>query len=215
MSFIPINNENAHQFLKEFCKCLVPIFFGDHAGLVANYLFAILSSPKMSHHHTTVYKMAALFLNEDANYIRAFNDIIVSAHNAVSEKVDRGNMFDSVNTYSHPSSKQNLSTQHLLIMSNVVSFDTDNNNLSEMADAATELVATGIDYLKAREKQNFIKNFKQDDFESTSGGGDDMQRPQFFRWNVAINDVSPFPQTGLKDVSNALWGVVKETRSNV
>mmetsp|Transcript_34300 Transcript_34300/g.30114 ORF Transcript_34300/g.30114 Transcript_34300/m.30114 type:complete len:350 (-) Transcript_34300:89-1138(-) len=214
-SSVPINNENVHLFLKEFCQCIVQTFFAEHAGLVANYLYAILNTSKMAHHHTTVYKMAALFLNEDANYIRAFNDIIVSAHNAVSEKVDRGNQFDANNTYSHPNKKQNLSTQHLLIMSNVVSFDDNNNNLSEMADAATELVATGIDYLKAREKQNFIKNYNEADFESTVGGNDNQQKPQVFRWNVDIEDVSPFPQTGLKDVSNALWGVVKETRSNV
>ena len=213
-----INIDNVNILLKELCQCIVQTFFAEHAGLVANYLNAILSTSKMAHHHTTVYKMAALFLNEDPNYIRAFNDIIVSAHKTVSEKVDKANVFGDVHSQSIKNSNNKMSTQHLLIMSNVV--NNSDNDMSEMADAATELVATGIDYLKAREKQNFIQNYNEADFESTVGGDNDMNnndnsRPQIFRWNVDIDDVTPFPQTGLKDVSNALWGVVKETRSVV
>eukprot|EP01083_Nonionella_stella_P084549 234105_1 len=209
----PINLEKAGDLLKEFCALIVCTFFAEHAGLVANYLNALLNSPRMAHHHTTVYKMSALFLGEDANYIEAFYDVIVSAHKMVSEKVD----------------KTNLIAPHFI----APQIKMDSEDMSEMADAATELVATGINYLKEREKQRFTKKFHAGDFESTAGGGggggsrphmqqmnnnnDTPQTGQIIRWDVHlyINDITPFPQTGLKDVSNALWGVVKETRAVV
>eukprot|EP01084_Bolivina_argentea_P203706 347861_1 len=116
----------------------------------------------MSHHHTTVYKMAAMFLNKDPNYIQAFQDIIVSAHKTVSEKVDKANMFDNV----HNHSNQQMSIPQYLLYSNII-----DNDKSDMADAATELVATGIDYLKQREKQRDIsKGFNYDDYEDTPSG---------------------------------------------
>jgi len=173
----PINAENVNVLLKEFCECIVQTFFASHAGLVANYLFALLSAPAMSHHHVTVYKMTALFLNEEANYIQAFNDIIVCAHKTVSERAS--------------------------------------NSSSEMADAATELVATSIDYLKARQKQSFTKKYSNlGDYEQTPQNQDEEKKKEIvIRWNVPIHDISPFPQTGLKDLSNALWGIVRQSRA--
>merc|ERR1712154_12276 len=190
----PINSDNAHILLKELCQIIVQTFFVQHAGLVANYLNALLSSTQMTYHHTTVYKMATLFLNEDANYIQAFNDIIVSAHKTVSEN-----------------KQSDIFTQSQSNKTNTI------NENNEKIINATELVARGIDYLKAREKQRFTKkyNVNSGDYESTSGGPSSSNTPHkneiIIRWDVEIRDITPFPQTGLKDVSNALWGVQSQT----
>eukprot|EP01084_Bolivina_argentea_P051448 94633_1 len=226
----PINSDNVNILLKEFCQIIVQTFFNEHAGLVANYLNALLSSKKMIHHHTTVYKMAALFLNEDANYIQAFKDIIESAHHSLTEKMSsksgtpllHSNASNSNHSNNHNSKhQQQISLPNLNNIIDLNSLIDDEDYISEMADAATELVATGIRYLKDREKQRFTKNYNQGDFESTQGGpllrentpaGNSIN---IIRWDVNINNVTPFPQTGLKDVSNALWGVLTETRAIV
>jgi len=218
----PIHMENVQHLLKDFCSVLVSTFFAEHSGMVAFYLNTLLNAATMAHHHTTVYRMAALFLKEDANYIHAFNDIIVSAHKTVSEKDDN---------YSN-----NANLRALLGKPNT-------DSASEMADAATELVAESIDYLKLREKQKFTKNFSRNDFEATPGGPmstlsnhpssaaaatmamhsmavdrdllRERKKETVIRWDVEINYSSPFPVTGLRYVSNALWGVVHATKSIV
>ena len=203
----PIHLQNVQHLLRDFCSVLVTTFFAEHSGLVANYLNALLNATTMAHHHTTVYRMAALFLKEDANYIHAFNDIIVSAHKTVSEKDDN---------YSN-----NANLRALL---GTGGNDPHTDSASEMADAATELVAESIDYLKLRGNQSFTKHFSHNDFEATAGGPlgpgpaaamPERRKEAVIRWDVQINDISPFPLTGLKDVSNALWGVVHATKSIV
>lgn len=208
----PIHIENVQHLLRDFCSVLVSTFFAEHSGMVAFYLNSLLNASAMAHHHTTVYRMAALFLKEDANYIHAFNDIIVSAHKAVSEK---GNYLSN-----------NANLRALL---RTGSNDPNLDSASEMADAATELVAESIDYLKLRGSQSFTKNYSHNDFEATAGGplgagpsgmGSTDHRSQrrketTIRFDVEINYSSPFPVTGLRYVSNALWGVVHATKSIV
>lgn len=170
---------SADCFLRSICELVVQSFFEEHAGLVANFLNVMLDDVKLSHHHVTVFKMAAYFLKADPDYIEAFEHIITTAHRTVS------------------SEKNELKNQ------------------VEMADAATELVAVSIDELKFRAK---IKEQQRIQDSSSGSSGGHIARKSSRRvvlkdrtWRyVHIENVSPFPEASLNDVSAALWGVMKE-----
>jgi len=200
--------KNYNELLKEMCPLILDAFFEEHSGVIANYLNSMLENETKSHfYQTIVYKMCSIFLQYDANYIHAFENIITKAHKAVTtERSDshyKKELADAATELVSASidylklrekDEDERRIQKINSKNNINGNTINNNNTVELSQSRND-----IEFSETK-----------DDNQSNNNQFQTIKPVKKIRDDVIIVNVSPFPESGLKEVSRCLVHIQKE-----